>query len=80
MVIVALEISTADGEVGRYDETRNEHWSPIASAQAKTEAEAKALMLENVLEALNSEDLLPTNEWLRLAYYNENGIQKVEVF
>lgn len=79
MVIVALEIASAHN-AERYEEDRNDNWEPIASAQAKTETEAKALMLENVLEALNSEDLLPTNEWLRLSYYEDNKLTKVEVF
>lgn len=79
MIIVALEIASANN-AERHEEDRTEAWEPIASAQAPTEVGAKALMLENIVEMLNNEDLLPTNEWLRLAYYNKKELIKVEVF
>ena len=79
MIIVALEMASANNAEW-YEEDRTESWEPIASAQAPTEVGAKALMLENILEMLNNEELLPTNEWLRLAYYNKEEIIKVEVF
>lgn len=82
MIIVALEMASANN-AERYEEGRTESWEPIASAQAPTEVGAKALMLENILEALNCEDLLPSNEWLRLSYYDmkaRHKAYKVEVF
>lgn len=82
-ILVALEIGSATN-TERYDDSfGNPNWEPVASAQAPTEVEAKALILDNILEALNCEDLLPSNEWLRLSYYDmkaRHKAYKVEVF
>lgn len=77
--LVSLEI----GEVSRTfrdDIGGNPHWQPIASAQAQTKVDAKALMLDNVLEALNDESLDVTASWLRLKYFEDNKLVEVETF
>lgn len=68
----------------RYDDELSPKWETIACGQANTEAEAKSLVLEEVLEMLNNEELLPTNEWLRLEHYDLTSDKrkpiKIEVF
>ena len=71
MVHLTLEIASA-AKAERYDESKSDACEPIASSQAEDEVTAKAAMLENILEALNDESLLPTNEWLRLTYRDKN--------
>lgn len=81
MIYLSLEVAEA-ADAERFDEDETAAWQPIASSQAPTEELAKAAMLDNVLEALNCEDLNPFNQWVRLTYYGDDHqtIIKVETF
>lgn len=83
MYYIALEVASAENEHDRYNmDPEAKGWEPIASAQSRNMSGLKALMLDNVLEMLNDESLLPKNEWLRLVYYDSDRktVLKVEVF
>lgn len=83
MIYLVLESADVSlSEVERHDESNNIGWESLASTQGQTEEAAKALMLENMLEMLNNDDFLPTNEWLRLVFYGDDHktITKVETF
>jgi hypothetical protein len=83
MYTIVLETAQADKETHRYDDTpKPEIWEGIASAQGRHEEEAKAMMLDTVLEMLNSEELDVKNAWLRLLHFSDDlkTVSKVETF
>lgn len=80
MLYLVLEITS---EAERYDDTSNSaEWEEIASSRAATEEQAKAMMLDSIVEMLNSESLEVNNSWLRLVHLAEDAktVTKVEVF
>ena len=79
MVTVLLETASAK-DVERFDDSISVAWNTVASARAETEFQAKAIILDDLIALLNNEDLLLHNSWLRLSYYNNNGLSEVEVF
>lgn len=65
MIRAALEMASAN-DASRYDEGMSDAWVVVAKAESTSENEAKAMLLDNLIESLNNEELHITNEWLRL--------------
>lgn len=76
---VSLEIAQVDF-ADRFEEGENVSYQPVATTQSQSREAAKALMLDNVLEALNGEDLTVQNQWLRLQYYENGKLVETECF
>lgn len=78
MIYVSLESAKVADSERHNDIAEDTGWDSIASSQGATKDIAKALMLDNVLEMLNSEELFVTDIWLRLVYFGDDHKEVIE--
>lgn len=79
MYHVSMELAEVDNSERHNEDPNDKSWKPFLMAQARTKDQAKAMVLDSVLEALNSEDLLPSSQWVRLVYRKGTKLNDIEV-
>lgn len=82
MYFVVLQTANTTEARRHNEDVKSKAWADRASGQGKDVTEAKAMMLDNILEMLNTEELDTRNDWVRLVHYKNDThkASEVEVF